>query len=51
MNPPVLHSNSIYGWGNARFVVAVPPDKCRMHTVTLEPTEGNFYLLGFGLVK
>lgn len=51
MNPPVLHSNSIYGWGNARFVVAVPPGKRRMHTVTLEPTEGNFYLLGFGLVK
>ena len=50
LNPPVLHSNSIYGWGNARFVVAVPPGPHRMHTIELEPTEGNFYLLGLGIV-
>lgn len=48
-NPPVLHSNSMYGWGNARFILAVPPGPRAVHTVTLEPTEGNFYLLGFGI--
>lgn len=48
-NPPVLHSNSIYGWGNAKYVIAVPPGSRALHTVTLEPTEGNFYVLGFGI--
>lgn len=47
-NPPVLHSNTIYGWGNARFVLAVPPGPRGEHIITLEPTEGNFYVLGFG---
>ncbi len=49
LNPPVLHSNSIYGWGNARFVAAVPPGSRKLHTVTLEPTEGSFYVLGLGI--
>lgn len=48
LNPPVLHSNSIYGWGNAKYVIAVPPAPRAVHTVILEPTEGNFYVLGFG---
>lgn len=50
LNPPVLQSNSIYGWGNARFVAAVPPGPRKLHTIQLEPTEGNFYVLGFGIV-
>lgn len=50
-NPPVLQSNSIYAWGNARYAVVVPPDVRKMHTVVLEPTEESFYLLGFGICE
>ena len=49
LNPPVLHSNSIYGWGNARFVAAVPPGPRAKHIIELEPTEGSFYVLGLGI--
>ena len=48
LNPPILHSNSIYGWGNAKYVIAVSPQPRAVHTVILEPTEGCFFVLGFG---
>lgn len=48
-NPQVLQSNSMYGWGNAKYVVAVSSGARARHTVTLEPTDGNFYVLGFGI--
>ena len=45
----LLHSNSIYGWGNIMhftvFVSAVP----ETHTVTLEPLDGAFFLSGAGI--
>ena len=49
INPPVLDSNSLYGWGNARFVAAVSGKESALHTVALEGTGGSFFVLGFGL--
>lgn len=49
LNPPVLHSNSMYGWGNARFVQAVNSDSDALHTVELSAADGSFFILGLGL--
>jgi len=44
---PVLHSNSLYGWGNPFFSFLWIGEKIETHTVTLELIEGEFFLLGF----
>lgn len=49
LNPPVLHSNSLYGWGNARFVQAVHADSAALHTVELTAADGCFFILGIGV--
>lgn len=49
MKKPVLHSNSIYGWGNENHVIAVHAAEAGAHTVTLKPAEKNFFVLGFGI--
>ncbi len=49
--PPVIDSNSIYGWGNARFAVIISEDASAEHTVRLEPESGSFYLLGIGICE
>ena len=41
----VLQTRSIYGWGNARDLVLLNQEKPAVHTVTIEPLEGNVYLL------
>ena len=51
MKKPVLHSNSIYGWGNENHVIAVNAAKADIHTVTLKPHEKNFCVLGFGICE
>lgn len=51
LNPPVLQSNSIYGWGNARFVHTVTQETAALHTVELTPTDGSFYVLGIGICE
>lgn len=50
-SPPVLDSNSIYGWGNARFAVIISEETAAAHTVILEPENGSFYLLGIGICE
>ena len=50
MKQPLIHSNSIYGWGNAKFVTAVQAAEPAEHTLLLEPEEENVYVLGFGIV-
>ncbi|MCQ2416418.1 MAG: SGNH/GDSL hydrolase family protein [Oscillospiraceae bacterium] len=49
MRNAVLHSNSIYGWGNENHVIAVNETASGEHTVTLNPLEENFFVLGFGI--
>ncbi|MBR4200968.1 MAG: SGNH/GDSL hydrolase family protein [Oscillospiraceae bacterium] len=49
MNPPVLDSNSLYGWGNARFVAAHSAAEAAAHLIALERTSGSFFVLGFGI--
>lgn len=51
LNPPVLQGNSIYGWGNARFVHAVSCESAVPHTIELTPTDGCFYVLGIGICE
>lgn len=51
LRQPVLHGNSIYGWGNAKFAAAVQAKESGMHTVTLTPADGCFYVLGFGICE
>ncbi len=50
MKQPLIQSNSLYGWGNAKFVTAVSAAAAGEHTLLLEPEEENVYLLGFGIV-
>ena len=49
MKQPLIQSNSLYGWGNAKFVTAVSSAEEAEHTLLLEPEEENVYLLGFGI--
>ena len=51
MKQPLIQSNSLYGWGNAKFVTAVSAAEAAEHTVLLEPEEENVYLLGFGICR
>lgn len=51
MRKPILHSNSLYGWGNEAHVIAVQAEEADMHTVTLKPVEQNFFVLGFGICE
>ena len=51
LNPPVLHSNSIYSWGNARFVAAYSADETASHFAELEALDGKFIVLGIGLCE
>ena len=51
MKQPLIHSNSIYGWGNAKFVTAVSSAEEAEHTLLLEPEEENVYVLGFGICR
>lgn len=51
LNPPVLHGNSIYGWGNARFDVVFCEETAAAHHITLKRTDGSFFLLGVGICE
>ncbi|HBI85773.1 MAG TPA: hypothetical protein DDX71_05740 [Ruminococcus sp.] len=48
LQSPVLRSNSIYGWGNARYAQLLTAESAAEHTLRLEPLDGKFYLLGIG---
>ena len=43
---PVLHGNSLYGWGNSFFSHLWVSEQPETHKVTLELIEGEFFLLG-----
>lgn len=51
MKQPLIQSNSLYGWGNAKFMTAVSSAEDAEHTLLLEPEEENVYLLGFGICR
>ena len=51
LQSPVLRSNSIYGWGNARYALLLNADAAAEHTLRLEPLEGKFFLLGIGYTE
>lgn len=51
LDPPVLHGNSMYGWGNTRFVTVFEGSECRTHTVRLKASDGNFYVAALGLCE
>lgn len=51
LKKPLLHSNSIYGWGNENHVIAVNEKEAGMHTVTLKPVEQNFFVIAFGICE
>lgn len=48
MKQPVLHGNSIYGWGNIMHCTVFQSAEPETHTVTLRPLDGAFYLAGAG---
>ena len=48
---PVLHSDSIYGWGNPRHRVVLNADEAAEHTLRLEPVERDFILLALGTAE
>lgn len=41
----VLHTHSMYGWGNARDIVLLNQPEAAEHTISLEPLEDTVYLL------
>ncbi|MBQ8920777.1 MAG: SGNH/GDSL hydrolase family protein [Oscillospiraceae bacterium] len=49
MPQPVLHGNSIYGWGNILHFTVFRSEQPQTHTVTLEPIDGDFYLAAAGI--
>lgn len=49
IDPVVLHGNSMYGWGNTRFVTVFTGDDPQTHTVTLKASDGNFYVAALGI--
>jgi len=49
MNQPVLHGNSIYGWGNILHCTVFRAEQPQTHTVTLEPIDGAFYIAAAGI--
>lgn len=51
MKQPLIHSNSLYGWGNAKYVIAVSAAQSGAHTLLLEPEEETVYILGFGICE
>ena len=51
LKEPLIRSNSLYGWGNAKFVTAVSSDTCGEHTLLLEPENQSVYILGFGICE
>jgi len=51
MNQPVLHGNSIYGWGNIFHCTVFQAAAAETHTVTLKPIDGSFYVMGVGVCE
>ena len=49
MKQPVLHGNSIYGWGNILHCTVFHSEQPETHTVRLEPLDGTFYSAGAGV--
>ena len=50
VNQSIIHGNSIYGWGNAMPLVVLDEETPRLHRITLNVIEQNFYLYGVGIV-
>lgn len=48
---PVLHSDSLYGWGNAKHRIVLQTAEADMHTLRIEPYERGFMLLGLGICE
>lgn len=45
MNGALLSGYSLYGWGNPRSIILLNQKTAQEHVLTLEPTDGTFYLL------
>ena len=49
MKQPILHGNSIYGWGNIFHCTVFTAQEPETHTVTLRPVDGAFFITGAGI--